>query len=217
MTVALLVGSSASRTEGGPSDPQPRVDRKARTVSVPATVQAKRFDALKHHLVTWEKGRARRRSLFPTPVSDRAVLKALLSLGAKPGENLTVATWEERKDRDHPDPDKRAEGDRIEIFVTWKGLKQPLPVWKLFARLGPQAFDFRFAGNGRWIDHFKSGCVACTPSCPGAKVANRQCTIREHIRAPERFELKPNILPPDGTPVTVIFKVAGEPTRSEDP
>jgi len=184
-----------------------RVDRVEKTVTIPATVQVKQFDEDRHSLVTWESGRRGDRSLFPSPVSTARSLTALIRLGARAGDNLTAQTWEERNDARSTEPDKRAQGDRIKIFVTWNGRDKPLPLHEIFANHDAADMDFRLAGNGRLIQHFRSGCIACACSCPGAKVANHSYTVREHIRRLDSFRVRPGVLPSDGSDVTVIFKV----------
>jgi len=160
-----------------------------------------------HHAVVWEKGRARYGALFESLASDHDVRAALLSLGAKPGENLTEATWNERKNARNPEPDKRVEGTPIAVFVEWSGSGGAIPLSQLILERGkPSSFDFRFGGNERFQKHFRSGCIVCDYSCPGGAIGNRNRTIREEVKLGVIFTANTQRVPKDGTEVTVIFR-----------
>src|SRR5690349_19923873 len=66
-----------------------------------ATVTAASFDRRLpmpgSHAVVW-RGAAAHAALFRADVSDVQVLDALEALGAKPGDALGMATWDDRKD-----------------------------------------------------------------------------------------------------------------------
>ena len=70
-----------------------------------------------YHLIVWKDGKAAMASLFRAEVTDIEVLNALEKLGAKPGNALGMATWEERKDPDSKAPDQVIQGPPVEILV----------------------------------------------------------------------------------------------------
>ena len=187
-----------------------RVDRQTRTVFVPAVVQAGQYDGNpnpRHHLLTWSKGARAKNALFVTPLSDRAILETLEALGGKPGNNLTRETWESAGDPDCQDPDLHATGDPIEVQVMWAGRTAPLPLSEIFPK---GELRWVLAGNEALIPVWNSGCVCCMQSCPGAKVANAAYTMRQYVQGKGRLQLKPGILPPDGTEVIIRISLISE-------
>jgi hypothetical protein len=188
------------------------VDRAAKEVRIPAKVQP---NAMKrplgvqgHHAIVWKGGRAKYWALFVSDISDRDVRRALDSLGARRGENLTPATWHAREDLRNPEPDKLVEGSQIEVFVEWKGSGR-VPLASLLEEKGEKTplLDFRYGGNERWQAEFRSGCIVCLYSCPGGAVGNHAHPIRDWVRDGVVYASRPERLPPSGTKVTIILKV----------
>lgn len=188
------------------------VDRKAHEVRFSATVQpnamARPFGVQGHHAIVWKEGRSKYWALFTADVSDHDVRRALDSLGAKRGENLTPDSWNAREDPKNAEPDKRVEGSHIDVFVEWKGSKR-VPLARLIAEEGhePPLLELRYGGNERWQQEFKSGCIVCLYSCPGGAVGNRAHPIRDYVRDGVVYASRPERLPPSGTKVTIILKV----------
>jgi len=188
------------------------VDRKAREVRIPAKVQPRAMNrplgVQGYHAIVWKGGRAKYWALFVSDISDRDVRRALDSLGARRGENLTPATWHAREDLRNPEPDKRVEGSEIEVFVEWKG--QPrVALAELLEekRRREPVLDFRYGGHERWQKEFRSGCIVCLYSCPGGAVGNHAHPIRDYVRDGVVYASRPERLPPSGTKVTIILKV----------
>lgn len=182
-------------------------------VEIPARVHT---DAFEHdmlgmgmpgyHLIVWDDGRAGHHALFTTPVSDSALLEALEALGATPGDALGLDTWEERKNPDHPAPDRLIEGPPVEVLVRVPGRAAPLTLAQILEDPANRGFDMRFGGHRANIPEWKSGCIACLVSCPGSKVGNRSYTVRDYVSGVARFRVKPGVLPEDGTAVTVVLR-----------
>jgi hypothetical protein len=194
----------------------PVVDRAHREVRFTATVQPDAMDRMfgvkGHHAIVWKGGKSQRMALFAADASDHDVRLALDSLGAKRGENLTPAAWNERDDASNPEPDKRVEGSRVEVFVEWRGSKGRIPLAQLITeknRAQPQ-LDFRYGGNERWQKEFQSGCIVCLYSCPGGAIGNHAHPIRDAVRDGVVYASVPNRLPPAGTKVTIILRIAKE-------
>jgi hypothetical protein len=188
------------------------VDRVAREVRFPATVypnaMTRPFGVQGHHAIVWKGGKSRWWALFMAEASDREVRAALLSLGAKPGENLTPASWHERENPNSREPDKRVEGTPVEVFVEWPGSKGRIPLAQLIAEHGhaQPRMDFRFGGNQEWQKEFASGCIVCLYSCPGGAIGNRAHPIRDSVRDGVVYASIPARLPKSGTKVTIILK-----------
>jgi hypothetical protein len=71
-------------------------------------------------------------------------------------------------------------------------------------------FRMRFGGHRANIHKWHSGCIVCLYSCPGSKVGNARYTVRDYVRETTRFRVRPGVLPPDGTGVTVLLRLTAE-------
>ena len=160
-----------------------------------------------YHLIVWEDGKAAMASLFRAEVSDVEVLDALEKLGAKPGNALGMATWEERKDPASKAPDQVIAGPPVEILVRVPGRKEPLRLDQVLEDPGGRGFDMRFGGHRANIPHWHSGCVVCLYSCPGSKVGNARYTVRDYVEEKTRFRVREGALPEDGTRVGIVFRL----------
>lgn len=176
-----------------------------------ATVYAKPFDwgwvMPSYHAIVWKGGRAAGYALLQAEVTDSQVLEALESLGAKPGNNLTMDAWEERKNWRNPAPDTIIEGEPVEILLRIPGQRGLTPLSSVLEDPAGRGLEMRFGGNRGNIPRWKSGCVACLYSCPGSKVGNARYTVRDYANAVTRFRVKRGTLPKDGTRIGVIFRL----------
>jgi hypothetical protein len=195
------------------------VDRARGEVRLPAVVHPhamdRPFGVKGHHAIVWEGGRSKHWALFVTSVSDHDVRLALDRLGARRGENLTPATWNERDNPKSHEPDKRVEGSPIEVFLEWNGKRVPLA--SVLAEEGSAIpkIDFRYGGNESWQKEFHSGCIVCLYSCPGGAIGNHAHSIRDYVRDGVIYASRPERLPSAGTKVTIILKV-GKAKAGED-
>lgn len=160
-----------------------------------------------YHALVWRKGRAAGSSLLSAYVDDRKVLHALEALGAQPGNNLTLAAWDERKNPNRPEPDQRIEGSPVDMLVWWQGLEAPLPIDSLLHDPGGRGIDLRFGGNERFIPKWKSGCIVCLYSCPGSKIGNHAYSVRDYVEGATHFEVNKRVAPEHKTRAVVIFRV----------
>jgi hypothetical protein len=186
--------------------------RRPREVEFTATVNAKGFDSGSmpgYHAVVWRNGGSARAALLEADVSDRQVLEALESLGARPGDNLPMETWEERKNPGSAAPDTAIAGSAVEVLLRLPGRRTPIPLSSVLEDPGGRGVEMRFGGNEANIPKWMSGCIVCLYSCPGSKVGNAKYTVRDYTKTATRFRLRPGILPPDGTPIRVILRLSG--------
>lgn len=196
MAGILLLCAASAPAQDNPG-PKPVVDQAQKMISFPAELRLeaftkKGFAPLGHHLITWKGGLAGKHALLRSQVSDRAVLDALESLGAKPGNNLVAESWTERANPDHTAPDLHAKGPRLAIKLVIRRPKLPpqtIPVEKLLVDVDKRGFDWRLAGNRDLIARWRSGCVVCLQSCPGSKIANAKATMRHLHANASRFKL----------------------------
>jgi hypothetical protein len=192
-------------------------------VKVFGVIYPKRFNAAvgeeaHYHLLVW-KGGTSTNALIETPADDLAFHGALRSLGAQPGNNLSIASWNKRYDPNHAAPHEKVIGDVLDVRLSWTG--NPLGISLNQAFHQPETNNqkletnllLRFGGNrDRWFNKLplapRPGCLVCLYSCPSGKVSNSALSVHDYMEAPSRFMAKTDILPPDGTPVVVTFHVA---------
>lgn len=187
----------------------------AREIEFPATVSRQAFERELlgmgmpgYHLIVWKDGRAALAALFRAEVTDVQALDALERLGARPGDALGMATWDERKDPSSKAPDKVIEGPPVEVLVRVPGRPAPLTLPEILEDPGGRGFDMRFGGHRANIPKWKSGCVVCLYSCPGSKVGNARYTVRDWVKQTTRFRVRKDApLPADGGRVSVIFRL----------
>ena len=161
-----------------------------------------------HHFLVWREGRSSKNALLVAQVSDMAILKALKALGAQPGNNLTAKAWTKRMDLDVADPDQHVEGTPVQIEVAW-GNQAPVTAADLFEDPGGLGFHFRVGGHKALAVLWRSGCVVCLESCPGARISNDTYTMRDLAKLTARFPLKAGV-PPSGTPARVTVRLVAQ-------
>lgn len=210
----LLAGGTILAGSGNPPEGWLLV-RRPDTVEFMARINGAGFDGSwmmrGYHAVVWKGGRMSGAALLVAEVSDLQVLGALESLGAKPGDNLPMDTWDERRDHDHTAPDRIIAGPGIEILLRLPGGPPLTPLTAVLDDPGRRGLEMRFGGNRHNIPEWKSGCVVCLYSCPGSKVGNARYTVRDYVRGTTRFRTRKGALPPDGTRVGVVFRIQKPP------
>ena len=160
-----------------------------------------------HHAVTWKGGKKAGEALLTTYTSDADLYDAMVALGAKPGNNLTQATWDERDDARSSAPRARVEGTRVSVLVWWEGLNKPLALEKLLIDPNGKGIDLRFGGQKALIPVWRSGCIVCLQSCPGAKISNRSYTIRDYVEGKATFRVNPSVVPRGERVAVVIIRL----------
>lgn len=189
------------------------VDRQAREIRLLGVLQPSAFEdgwfkqLPGYHAVIWKGGGAADEALLKAFASDTDVYDALVALGAKPGNNLTQAVWDERKNERSKAPETRVEGTPIEAFVWWEGLQQPLPLKELVNDPSGKGIDLRFGGNKALIPIWKSGCIICLQSCPGGKISNRNYTIRDYVKGRSTFTVNKSVVPRGRRQAVVILRL----------
>ncbi len=160
-----------------------------------------------YHALVWKGGRARHAALFVTEIPDAEVLAALESIGARPGNNLPMAAWDDRRNPSDPAPDTVVAGTPVEMLVRLPGKADPVPLADLLEDSAGRGIALRVGGNAANIPKWKSGCVVCLYSCPGSKVGNARYTVRDYEKGVTHFRTRPGALPPDGTTVGVVVRL----------
>jgi hypothetical protein len=212
--IALLLVPEACRAADTVPEPKGLAVRRPGEIEFTATVDAKAFDRgwtmPGYHAVVSKKGRMAHAALLRSDATDVEILDALESLGAKTGGGLPMDAWESRRDPRNAAPDRRVSGDRVEVFLRLPGRAALLPLAAALEDPGGRGLDLRLAGNRANVPRWKSGCVVCLYSCPGSKIGNARYTVREWETKVTRFRARAGVLPPDGTRVGVVVRIASE-------
>jgi hypothetical protein len=142
---------------------------------------------------------------------DRAILRAyadrldfhdaLIKIGAKPGNNLTKDTV-----------GKYVEGDLLDIKATWPGLGKELTLDQIFHDQTGKGFQIKFGGNRKAAEEQNTGCITCLESCWTSISSNSNYpqtnSLKRFINPNSRFKGQADVLPGDGNPVILMYRVA---------
>jgi hypothetical protein len=142
---------------------------------------------------------------------DRAILRAyahhldfhdaLIKIGAKPGNNLTKDTV-----------GKYVEGDLLDVKATWPGLGKELTLDQIFHDQTGKGFQIKFGGNRKASEEQNTGCITCLESCWTSISSNSNYpqtnSLKRFINPNSRFKGQADVLPGDGKPVILMYRVA---------
>jgi hypothetical protein len=154
-----------------------------------------------HWGVVFKDGKFQDRAILRAYANQLDFHDALVKIGAKPGNNLskdTVAQY--------------VQGDTLDVKATWPGLGKELSLNDIFVDEKGKPFTIKFGGNRKASEEQKTGCITCLESCwiSISSNANYPQTgpIKRFLNPNSRFKGNANVLPSDGKPVIVIYKVA---------
>jgi hypothetical protein len=208
LAFALLTAAACR----APEDTSDSLVRRPGEIEFAATVHAAAFDRAwfmpGYHALVWKGGRMAHSALLRTGVSDRDLIAALEAAGARPGDNLPMAAWEERQDSKNPAPDTVIAGSPVEVLMRLPGSANLVPLAEVLEDPAGRGLELRFGGNAANIEEWKSGCLVCLYSCPGSKVGNARYTVRDYVKGVTRFRVKPGAFPEDGTRVGVVLRLS---------
>jgi hypothetical protein len=212
LTGVALLAAGVARSQA----PAPAALRIApREIEFPATVSRQAFGRELfgmgmpgYHLIVWKEGKAAPAALFRAAVTDVEVLDALEGLGARGGDALGMATWDQRGDRSSQAPKQVIEGPPVEILVRVPGRSALVTLPEILTDAGRRGFDMRFGGHRANIPKWMSGCIVCLYSCPGSKVGNARYTVRDWEADKTRFRVRKDApLPADGGQVGIVLRL----------
>ncbi len=189
------------------------IDKEAKEIRLLAVLQPDAFSdrwlnwSAGHHAVVSKHGGRSDYALLAAFVHDKDFHDAMVTIGAEPGNNLTRDTWEERKNPNNSDPDKRVKGTPLDVTVWWEGLEKPVDLASLLVDPGDRGIDLRFGGHKHLIPVWRSGCVVCLQSCPGGKVSNHSYTMRDYAQGEATFTLNRSVVPEGTRKAVVIFRL----------
>jgi hypothetical protein len=169
----------------------------------------KGFDPDHWHLIisgTQANPSSERLPVFVAWATDFEVSEALALIGAK-AENSEFGTksYNDRLIKDSPYPDYTPKGTPISVYITWKGKggeEETVEVNEFLENSTGKKLEFVYVGKIH-----PSHCIACMYSCPGGKIANSSLSVRDYFERGAVWKIKSGILPPDGTPILITFKI----------
>src|SRR5712692_2283269 len=108
----------------------------------PARFNAAQGDEAHYHLLVWQGGQSAN-ALIETPADDLALHDALVTLGAQPGDNLTMAAWNQRHNAGSAAPLEKITGSDIDVRLFWDGNPAGMPIDQAFSHASLQLSDSR--------------------------------------------------------------------------
>jgi hypothetical protein len=224
LLMVLAVGSRAIGNTALPVEPSAEhpmvVHAETKEIRLFGRIYAQRFnDAQReeahYHLLVWNKGTSPT-ALIETPVDDLAFHTEVMKLGARPGNNLSMAAWTHRLDAHDTASHETVTGSALDIRIAWSANPSGVLISRVFTQSPATSthplMTWRFGGNrDRLFNQMpfgsRPGCLVCLYSCPSGKVSNSALSVHDYVVTPTRFVANTNLVPADGTPVIVTFRI----------
>ncbi|WP_243450224.1 YdjY domain-containing protein [Desulfosporosinus sp. Sb-LF] len=172
------------------------IDKVAKTVKVYTEVNGKYFVEPTRHGVVFKDGSNGSKSVLKAWGNQNDFYNALTTIGAKPGNNLKLDSV-----------GVAVEGDPLDVSITWDGAGKELPFGDAILDSTKKNFDFRFGGNQENAKAKNTGCILCLDSCPVGITSNAAHPTKDFDNKIAEFKGNNKVLPADGTPVVVTFKL----------
>ncbi|MFH1033455.1 MAG: YdjY domain-containing protein [Pseudomonadota bacterium] len=170
------------------------VDQQNHSLRYLAKVNGKYLHQPTRHASIWEGGKFGDKSVFTAFVKPDDFRLALLSLGLKPGENMTMDNKETTSVR----------GDELAVGVTWAGAAKTYSLDEVIVDSNKKPIVIRFGGNKDNSLKLNTGCLICLDSCPVGIASNATYTYGAvEKRGEVGFTGNAQLLPPDGTLVVI--------------
>lgn len=173
------------------------VDKDAKTVKIYTEVNGKYFVEPTRHGIVFKDGSNGSKSILKAYANQNDLYDALIAIGAKAGNNVKL---------DSP-AGTAVEGDKLNVTVTWAGANKEIPFGDIVVDSTKKPFDVRFGGNQANAKDKKTGCILCLDSCPVGITSNAAHPFKDFDSGKVQFLANKDVLPKDGTPVIVTFKV----------
>lgn len=195
-TLTNSMGSIILRDEG--AEPV-IINADKKEVIVAAEVNGKYFNSPTRHGVVFKGGGFGDKAVLRGLSDEREFHQALIDIGAVPGNNLGI---------DDMKLSKTVEGQKLNVCVTWEGLDKEIPFSDIIRSEDERVMDIRFGGNIENAKSKRTGCILCLDSCAVGITSDAAYeTGAVEMKKINRFA-REDILPPDGTRVSVIFRIA---------
>jgi len=147
-----------------------RLDIGAGSVSFLAELNPAMAGEPLQHFAVFRDGEYADKALLQGFVAPRDFFNALVALGFKPGENMTMQNWDTT----------RVQGDALRISVQFEDAPQPVDISQLVTDPKGRGIAMRFGGNLKMATKpDASGCLICLFSCPMGIVSNHDAFFKE--------------------------------------
>lgn len=177
------------------------IDADKKEVIIEAIVNGKYFtNPSRHHGIVFEGGKYGDRAVLIGLSDEREVYQALIDIGAVAGNNLKL--------EEYTKVSKNVDGQKLDVFVTWDGLDKEIPFAEIIRSDEERPMDIRFGGNMENAKAKRTGCILCLDSCAVGITSDAAYeTGAVEMKKIGRYG-REDVLPADGTRVSVIFRIA---------
>ncbi len=172
------------------------IDKENKEVSMICEVNGKFFEKSTRHAIVYQGGGNDGKAMLRGLADEKEFCQAMRDIGAEGPSNLTLE-----------DVGKAVEGDKLELFIKWDGQDEIPFADIIVCSEGDYKMDMRFADNMENAKNFNSGCVVCLDSCCAGIVSDATWPTGSVDNDGVEFYADENVLPEDGTEVTVIFRL----------
>ena len=177
------------------------IDADNKEVIIEAVVNGKYFKTpSRHHGIVFKGGKYGDRAVLIGLADEREVYQALIDIGAVAGNNLKL--------EEYGKVENNVDGQKLNVFVTWEGFGKEIPFSDVIKSSEERPIDVRFGGNFETAKANRPGCILCLDSCPIAITSDAAYATAElDSKKIDKF-IREDVLPADGTKVSVIFTIA---------
>lgn len=172
------------------------VDKAAKTVKIYTEVNGKYFVEPTRHGIVFKDGSNGNKSVLKSYANQNDFYNALMEINAKPGNNLKMDSV-----------DVPVDGDKLNVTLAWSGAAKEIPFGDAIIDSTKKPMDVRFGGNQEKAKELNTGCILCLDSCPVGITSNASHPTKSFDSGKAQFRGNKDVLPGDGTPVIVTFKV----------
>jgi hypothetical protein len=197
LVIGVTAGCSSTNTSTTGTSKALVINKDKKEITMTATVNGKYFTEATRHGIVAVGGANYEKSVLKGDANEIDFYNALISIGAKAGNNLTMADMTKGV---------KVQGDKLNVFVTWDGLGKEIPFNDIITSSDPRPMDIRFGGNLQNAKDKKTGCILCLDSCAVGITSN--ASYETGASSTVKFYGNKNVLPKDGTKVSVIFRLA---------
>lgn len=178
------------------------IDSKNRRILIFTEVNEKGSQKTSTHFgVVFKDGKLADKALLRAYVSPLEFHDALLTIGMKPGNNLSERS-----------KGKYVEGDPLDVTVTWPSLNKEIPLKDFLTDSRGKGFEIKFGGNKTASASENSGCITCLESCWVGITSNAAypvaSTLGRFFNPNSQFSINGKVFPlPGGHPVILIYSM----------
>ncbi len=203
MILAVSACGSSATEESDVTEETMTVDVENQEITMLCEVNGTYFTEATRHGIVFADGSNGEKSVLRGLVDEEEFYQAMLDIGAVAGDNLTMDDMA----LDMADG-VAVEGDTVEIYVTWDGQEEIPFADIIICSEGEYTMDMKFGGNLAYAQEYDTGCIVCLDSCAVGIISDATWVTGSTQTGGVEFFGNEEVLPEDGTVVTVIFRLA---------